>query len=48
MESQELKRLVSKIFSDEETKQEFLKNVVPVWDQKAKQREDSWKIIIAN
>lgn len=29
-------------------KAEFLKNVVPVWDQKASERENSWKIEIAN
>jgi nitrite reductase (cytochrome c-552) len=29
-------------------KAEFLKNVVPVWDQNAKAREDKWKIVIAN
>jgi nitrite reductase (cytochrome c-552) len=27
-------------------KEEFLKNVVPVWDQKASERENGWKVVI--
>lgn len=29
-------------------KEEFLKNVVPVWNKKAMERENSWKVTIAN
>jgi nitrite reductase (cytochrome c-552) len=29
-------------------KEEFLKNVIPVWDKKASEREDGWKVLMLN